>query len=364
MKTAYKAIAFIAMAACLAACKKGETAGEPRSISLSSLVHEDNGATRADGATFNRTLQPLFLFWTEDNFNDATKSAPDFFVRTPDGEIDDYQTEKYNTGVYYPLYDKVVYAAGLAPAPGEGGLQFVTEGDYSQFNIPVGPSTYGDDAHGAYDVMTTTKVQGNDTNPIAEPLLFKHALTKLSFDAILAESMPQFVKFITIEFPGSAAALSVEWDETDETYKVTGGTDGTDDFVFGNYWTLDGSSLIEGDPRANYTMFYQLNKTRAQRVGITYIVPPHASSIPVTVKYKMVGTVGGFDTPDPLYPIRDEEKDILLNFVDNNGDPISLEAGDSYSIRLVFNIYDIELIGKLRDWKDGGYISLPFQPTR
>lgn len=363
MKTVYKALTLVAVAAAMASCQKGETSGRSGSISLGSYLYEGT-STRAGETEFDRNLQPLFLFWTDGNFNDNTKNAPDFFTRIPEGEIDSYAIDKYNTKVYYPLYDRTVHAVGLAPSPGEKGLAFKTEGDYSEFVIPRGYSEYADDEHGAYDILVSNNVEGKDSAPIATPLIFRHALTQISFSAILAPSMSQFVKFITIEFPGSSAPLAVKWNDNDSVYEVIGGADGSDDFVAGNFWTLDGSSLAQNDSRANYTQFFQLNKTRAQQVAKVCIIPPHASSIPVTIRYKMVGTVGGFDTPDPQNPIRDIEKQMSLNFVDSNGDPVELKAGDAYSIVLSFNVYDIELIGKLRDWQDGGYISLPFQPTR
>ena len=97
----------VALAAAFTACKKGMVSSETISVSTDLI------STRADGDV-DVTLQPLFLFWTGSNFNSTTATAPDFFVRTADGVIDDYKTTKYNTKVYYPLYDEVVYANGVA----------------------------------------------------------------------------------------------------------------------------------------------------------------------------------------------------------------------------------------------------------
>ena len=157
--------------------------------------------TRADGDV-DVALQPMFLFWTEGNFNDATKTAPDFFVRTPDGMIDDYKTERYNTGVYYPLYDKLVYAAGIAPAPGTAGIDFATSGDYSSFTISntPDPSAYGDDVRGVVDPLAAATISGKDSDELGR-LLFKHATTKIAFEAMLTPTMTKAVTNVRVEIP-------------------------------------------------------------------------------------------------------------------------------------------------------------------
>lgn len=308
--------------------------------------------TRADGDV-DVALQPMFLFWTEGNFNDATKTAPDFFVRTPDGMIDDYKTERYNTGVYYPLYDKLVYAAGIAPAPGTAGIDFATSGDYSSFTISntPDPSAYGDDVRGVVDPLAAATISGKDSDELGR-LLFKHATTKIAFEAMLTPTMTKAVTNVRVEIPGSLNATTLTWDATDGIYKVAGGTDDTDDYWMGNFWSTDGTYLAD-DRRANETRVRLVSPIARERVGYTLIAPP-GNSMTVTVKYMQA------DNADAAFSERVIEG-VVINFKDASNNAISLGAGDAYTVRFYFDNYDIELVGQKRPWEDGGFISVPIQ---
>ena len=312
MKTAYKVLAMAAFAVAFTACQKH--VGSESTIGVRSGVVE----TRADGDV-DVALQPMFLFWTDGNFNDATKAAPDFFVRTPDGVIDDYKTERYNTGVYYPLYDRLVYSTGFAPAPGNGGIDFVTSGDYSSFTISdtPNPSAYGDDERGVVDPLAAATISGKDSDELGS-LLFKHATTKIAFEAML----------------------------------IAGGTDNTDDYWMGNFWSNDGTYLAD-DYRANETRVRLVSAIARERVGYTLIAPP-GNSMTVTVKYMQA------DNADAAFSERVIEG-VVINFKDASNNAISLGAGDAYTVRFYFDNYDIELVGQKRPWEDGGFISVPIQ---
>ena len=360
MITETKHILLLAAALTLAcSCNGGGEGAASRTVRVGSVLDE---GTRA-GWDGDGAVHPLFVFWTDGNFNDPSAGAPHFFTRIPGGAIDDYAADPYNTGVFYPLRDREVHAVGIAPAPGEDGLVQEDPQDYSRFVIPGGSSPWGDDAHGTVDVLTSGSVSGRDSAPIAAPLVFRHALSQLSFSAILAPAMTKFVKFVTIDFPGSLAPVALSWDGASAAYKVDAGTDAEDGFSFGNYWTDDGRILSES-PRANATHFYMPSKDKASSMGYLYIVPPDGPEITVTVRYKMCDTVGGFDLPDPANPVRDIEKEVTLSFRDEDGNPVPLTAGDAVAVTLVFDAADIELVGRLRPWGDGGHVSLPFQPTK
>ena len=119
MKAIIRILPIIALLAAFTACNKGEIPGTGENT-ISLWAGEDGTGvlrTRA-GETPNRSLQPLFLFWTSGNFNNTSASAPNFFVRVPDGEINDFSVTQFNTYEYYPLNNKTVYACGIAPAPG------------------------------------------------------------------------------------------------------------------------------------------------------------------------------------------------------------------------------------------------------
>ena len=359
MKAIYKVAALVALLAAFSSCNKKEGSESGKSISL--WANEEvlsNAATRAD-ATVDRKLQPLFVFWTEGNFNDATKSAPDFFVRTPDGDINTYTTpaDPYNTGAYYPLYNKEVYATGVAPAPGEGYLEFVTANDYSKFKIARPASQYPDDTYGVTDVLAATKITGTDAAPFVpnHPLIFKHQTTKISFRAKLDETMTKFVKYVTVKFPGTLAPVSLEWNATNEAYELKAGASPAQDFVFGNFWTEDGQ-FVSRDPRANWTQFYQLTFDY-QNMGFTHIMPP-GSSMDVTIQFKMANRMSDFDTQTG---ISDIEVPVTINFVDSSDAAVELKAGDAYLVSMNINVFDIELIGRKVAWQDGGYISVPIQ---
>ena len=321
------------------------------------------GSTRSGGDT-DPALQPVFVFWTDGAFDDPSRNAPDFFVRIPDGEIDDWESSVYNTGVFYPLHDRTVHAAGLAPAPGDDRMLVPrTEGRWSEFAILGGTCQHGDDEYGVVDVLIAGTVSGNNSSPISEPLLFGHALTRLSFKAVLAESMTKFVKYVTITFPGSLAPVGVEWDAVEGRYAVVPGEDGDDDFTFGNYWTDDGV-FLSTNQRANATQYYMPSKDKTTSMGYLYIVPPEDDEITVVVNYGMCGTVGGFDTPDPANPVREIHKEVTFRFLDGGENPLVLGAGQAYVMTLAFDAADIEIVGQLRDWGDGGHVSMSFQPTK
>ena len=90
--------ALVAALAALTACNRSGMDEAKNLIRIGSMDMSDTDAPTR-GAAPNRALQPMFLFWTEGNFNSATASAPDFFVRTPEGEIDTYKTSAYGTQV-------------------------------------------------------------------------------------------------------------------------------------------------------------------------------------------------------------------------------------------------------------------------
>lgn len=367
MKTT-KVIYLACLLALLPSCGKDRGAFPSfRAIGVSSFsIDEDDlpvPGTRA-GENVDPALQPLFVFWTDGRFDDPSVNAPYFFTRIPEGEIDSYATTVYNTGVPYPLHDRVVHAAGLAPAPGDGrALVPDVEGGWSSFTIAGGPCAFGDDEHGVVDVLTAPSVSGSDSAPITMPLAFGHALTKISFGAVLAETMTKFVKYVTVTFPGDLAPVGAVWDADESRYEVVRGEDGNDDFVFGNYWTDDGRFLSTSG-RANSTHYYMPSKDKVSSMGFLHVFPPESSEMTVTVNYKMCGSVGGFDKPDPDNPVRDVSKEVTLRFVDSVGDPVILGAGDSYQMTLVFDANDIEIVGQLRDWGDGGHVSLSVQPTK
>ena len=358
MKVLHKILLILAAASFAAACGKTVSPEEDSPlIRLRSFT-----GTRADGETaVDRSQQPAFLFWTEGNFNNSAVEEPDFFVCLPENVIDAYAEKSYNTRIPYPTENRPVSATGFAPAPGDGYLQFVSDGDYAAFTIPEntsGTTTCPDDKYGVMDVLAAKEVvSGSNSSHIADPLEFIHAQTKLIFRATAAPTMTKFVKFIQVQFPGSLTPVSLEWNDTDEVYEVKGqsGTD-AEGFVFGNFWTTDGI-LPTSDSRANWTMATQISSDRNQNMGYTYIVPPCATSIDVHILYKMSECQDGFDTGR----FREMDVPVTIEFVDGNNDPVELKAGDAYLITLVFDTYNIEMTGQLRDWVDGGYISLPYQ---
>lgn len=343
----------VALAAAFTACKKGMVSSETISVSTDLI------STRADGDV-DVTLQPLFLFWTGTNFNSTTATAPDFFVRTADGVIDDYKTTKYNTKVYYPLYDEVVYANGVAPAPGTDYISFAPNqtGDYSKFviNETQNPSTYGDDVRGVTDPLVgSATINGKDSAPLGK-LLFKHATTQLFFRAQLAPTMTKFIDHVQVYIPGTSAAMTIEWNATDKIYEVKGGTT-TDGYWSGNYWTKNGVNVDNDSYRRNQTMAFQLSRESDLRAGATLIAPP-GNSIKVNIKYRQADKSTDFSAGN-FHEVT--VNDFLIEFKDASDNAVTLGAGDSYQITLFFDNYDIELVGKKVAWEDGGFISIPIQ---
>ena len=330
MKTAYKVLMLLALAAAFTACKKSLTSNE--TISLSSDVI----ATRAGGEV-DVNLQPMFLFWTGNNFNSTTATAPDFFVRTADKMIDDYKTEKYNTQVYYPLYDEVVYANGVAPYPGSDYITFAQSNNYSKFNISQTQSTnpYGYDTRGIIDPLVgSATISGKDSAPLGK-LMFKHATTKLEIRAQLAETMTKFVDHVQIFIPGTSAAMTLEWNATDKIYEVKGG--GTSDgYWAGNYWKDDEGEIDNTADYRNETLYYQLSHERDLRVVSTLIAPP-GNSIKVNIKYRQADKATDFSAGN-FHEVT--VNDFTINFEDSSTDPatpVTLAAGDKYRLILFFD---------------------------
>lgn len=348
MKRVYMITALVAALAALTACNRSGMDEAKNLIRIGSMDMSDTDAPTR-GAAPNRALQPMFLFWTEGNFNSATASAPDFFVRTPEGEIDTYKTSAYGTQVYYPIQNKTIYATGFAPAPGDGYLSFATEGDYSKFIIPAKPAgSQPDDAYGVMDILSAPRISATDSNPftVANPLQFSHAQTKLFFQATLAPGMPKYVQKVKIKFPNSSVPRTLEWSEADKRYVVKGiENEGYETLL--NYWTTDGTNLVD-DPRANQTLFYPMSSVKYEKMGYTYIVPP-GSHLNFIVMFRLTDDPANFATGEGV-------KDVEVN-VSTNLDQ-TLEAGDAYLIKLIIDVRDIELSATKVDWVEGGYYGI------
>ena len=173
-----------------------------------------------------------------------------------------------------------------------------------------------------------------------------------AFEAMLTPTMTKAVTNVRVEIPGSLNATTLTWDATDGIYKVAGGTDDTDDYWMGNFWSTDGTYLAD-DRRANETRVRLVSPIARERVGYTLIAPP-GNSMTVTVKYMQA------DNADAAFSERVIEG-VVINFKDASNNAISLGAGDAYTVRFYFDNYDIELVGQKRPWEDGGFISVPIQ---
>ena len=363
MKAFIKIFTLFSLSAAFTACNKNAAeSGEPgRTIRLWAGEAQDSPKTRAEETGFDRSLQPLFVFWTSGNFDNGAAGAPHFFTRIPEGVINDYQATPYNTQVYYPNNDVLVSVIGLAPAPGEGWLIPATEGSLAAFNVVPGDGTT-DDTYGVRDILVAGKQVGSSSAPLVSSfenrLVFQHALTKLSFKATLAETMTKYVKFVNIQFPSELTPAKVEWDAFRETYVPTAGDE---PFVFGHYWTDDGTTLSPSD-RRNETFFYQLSKTETESLGYTLILPP-GDHMDIIVQYRVADNMDDFDTR-PLEEIRLVELPVRISFKDSWNNPLSLGAGDAYEITMRLDLHDIELIGQSRPWEDGGFVPVPIYPTR
>lgn len=360
MKTLIKLLMLFFCCAFSAACNKGAFPGGDSGRTIRLWTDEDSPKTRTE-TTSDRNLQPLFVFWTNGNFDNRTVEAPHFFTRIPEGVINDYQSTPYNTQVYYPNNDALVSVVGLAPAPGEGWLTPVTAGSYAAFNVVPGDGVT-DDTYGVMDILTAGKQVGSSSAPLASRLenrlVFQHALTKISFKATLAETMAKYVKFVNVRFPAELTPAKVEWDDVQETYVPTAGDE---PFVFGHYWSDDGTTLSPSD-RRNETYFYQLSKSETESMGYTLILPP-GDQMDVIVQYRVADNMDDFDTR-PLEEIRLVELPVRISFKDNGNNNISLGAGDAYEITMRLDLHDIELIGQLRPCEDGGFVPVPIHPTR
>lgn len=359
MKTSIKLLSLFFCCA-FSACNKGAFPGGDSGRIIRLWADEDSPRTRAEPA-FDRSLQPLFVFWTTGNFDNPSVEAPHFFTRIPEGVINDYQSTPYNTQVYYPNNDALVSVVGLAPAPGEGHLTPASAGSFAAFDVVPGDGV-SDDTFGVTDILVAGKQVGSSSAPLAgsfdNRLVFRHALTKLSFRATLSETMSKYVKFVNVQFPAGLTPARVAWDATNETYVPAAGDA---PFVFGHYWSDDGASLSPSD-RRNETYFYQLSKTETESMGYTLILPP-GDQMDVVVQYRVADNMDDFDTR-PLEELRLVELPVRIYFKDNGNNNISLGAGDAYEITMRLDLHDIELIGKLRPWADGGFVPVAIQPTR
>ena len=350
MKRVYILAALTATLAALVACDRSGKDVSQNMIRFQTMEDSPSDAATRAGDT-NRALQPMFLFWTNGHFNDASADgsvdSPDFFVQTSDYEIDHWNSTLYNTQKYYPIQDKEIYAAGFAPAPGDGYLSFATEGDYSKFVIPAntsGTTTCPDDPYGVMDILSAPRMTGKDSSPLtaAGPMKFYHAQTKLFFDAKLATTMRKYVKQVKIQLPDALVPRTLEWSETEARYVVKG-VEGDEYITLFNYWTDDGTTVAD-NKRANETMFFGVSSANFEHLGYTYTVPP-GSTLSFIVSFKLSDT-----DVNPVW------KDVTIPIDVDFSTP--LKAGDAYRIKLVIDVLDIELSATKVDWVDGGYVSI------
>lgn len=286
---------------------------------------------------------PVFLFWLDSDFNniaEGTYTQP-YLTAWPYLGIDSYKPsiQTYNTGKKYPDNDQEVYCTGFFPATliiDDGAEQR----SWTKLSIPT-------EDIGILDVMVAPEhITGKasyhfDTKNPEEPLVFIHALSKVSFKAKMGTNMAQnrYLRNIQVTVPAyEQFTTSLKWEKG--RYIADAISQDAD------------AKVILRDPNAA-----QIDPNQGKRdIGDVYL-HPGKSSIKIKVEVEM--------DDSPLFPnpeIISIETDIPFTFTD--GISQVLRENDAYEIILTINYDSITLVGRKAEWEDGGGLVIPIYPNK
>lgn len=360
--TTYTLLLFIALLPAACSTADDDTAA-PTAVALSAVID-----TRAGAAAAVAHPHPKFIFWLQSDYDadnlgttfDAQVvtagatlgSGTSYATTTPSDNIEYYTALKYNLGRAYPDDGSIIYATGYWPST------LTPSTDNKTLTVPDAVRQANTDI-----LVAKQLVQGSKGSPFSQPLSFGHACVQLSFKALRASPMTNFVDNIyvqTLEMPGLLEWTSGTW--PDSRYVAHRQLDHTDAVgmtasEWDNNFPKVGPNVMEGTTGS--TNKAQLDKSTWRDIdGALYIAPGNGiddaglTAVWLRITYD-TSTSQDFSTTTANTAI------VEVPIVTTDGEG-ALQGGDAYTIELTFDDVAINLRAVKTEWQQGGNIILPF----
>lgn len=285
--------------------------------------------TRAEVQTADAD-KPILLFWKKADYdNDAIgTTATPLIVSTELGNISEYASTPFNTGVDYPADNTSVVGFGVYPA-----TALNMSSPYATGNLPVA-------SIGTVDVLATSiPVTGNRKTPFSTPMEFRHLTTRITVKAIRSENTvgKMFVRNLKLLIPGTYLCSGLQWDSTDKQYKAVAKETATNK-------TLTCNEILQSGGNAN-----------AASVGTLYFVLNGTDDLKkFTLTAETASTATFSDKKEVTFPFNLDELSIM-----NGNTTGGLKPGEAYTLLLKFDIDNFSVEAEEVDWEDGGKLSVP-----
>ncbi len=332
----------------------------------------------------------LLMFWTGTSDVVATPFFHSLADGTDDGQVDyyhydvhDYPVKKDGESYAYPSDDSRIYAVGYSPNDAE---VLTRSADYKTLTL-TDPTK-----RGLVDVLSTQTEWGTESAPFTsdkeKELQFKHTQVKVNFKVnctkyVTGTPAPNKeigADYITnVKVGLSADRLADTWNLNPEVvygepYEANAGfvafaSDDEDQTIVREFITPVGKQLPVQDYSEEEWLDLQLSTDSNQKE--CYLL-----------HYRYFGAFGapgsGAYISLPVYAewVRGFEGTVKLNYQGNkalkvplyNGDgtPFKgwVQPGDAYTIYITFDYNRIDLWAQKLDWKSGGNVVIPINPTK
>ena len=296
---------------------------------------------------------PCFIFWRQVDYMNSLFPANPFtpyVYSVPNGVIDDYKDPrpKYNTGYVYPPYSEWVYAVGVSPS------KIVPNGNVDWKTFFVSP-----DLAGVTDIQSAPVITGSDQTNFSDPLVFAHQLTKLEFSGYCGSSMKiveangttKYVNVTDIQITLKADSAA-QWKWFPEKLEWNHGSGPDGQYKVKAYAAAPALGTIKAKISINDVLTIDnTSATNPKPIGNFYLVPGFDSVIiEVEVKYVDSTIDGTSPSGNGQEIIRIWEKIAINDIYPESGGGTTTSAGESYSIKLMFDRSKIVLGVTLEDW--------------
>lgn len=335
------------------------TENVPMRIELQSPVAADGGTSG----------EARLLFWRESDLEkigvtDAGSEVTPYWSCIPEGEINDYTDEKYDTEQYYPTQNVQVYAVGFSPST----LKFEEGSNYG--TIPLPQSDWNGVGSTVY---TSNHIIGSGAYNFHNTLEFRHPTTRFVFHAKRSERMAGnlYVKGITIYFPKNREnqnkgkppyfANILKWDTEEFCYKAA--FDGTNE---ANY-----DAIVSSNHPRYQTIYYhggQLSSENFTVLGTRYLIPfaPRTDNGNIRLEGLTINATYSFDIGFASFWSETYENVSieLKKKTDGDDQPVTeTKPGETYHIYITFDWESFQIEAVQEDWENGGKIPVPIYPT-
>lgn len=310
----------------------------------------DTRANEGDATSTVSDASPAFLFYRTSELVEKSyqiSSLTPYCVRLP-GSIDSYKDTPYDTGINYPENNNSVMATGYAPYDAFLPIadpQLMLK-DYSILILEPSTNTIP----GKVDVLVAEELEeASSLRPFTQTksLTFVHAQTKLVFKARRDDGVKKYFKNVYVSIGGKYLLKTLTWNTESESSKYFKASASFGDEI-----------MCEIGPGETTTQL-QTGVGNERTIDEIYIYPG-LKKIEFSLSAIMANNVGDLNDADKIKEVTSSSMEV--SFVDENKQPITLQAGDSYEVILVFQEDKIELVGRKMPWEEGGNIIVPVYP--